>query len=143
MNHSRWVYRIDINIEAQTNNLQYFADFVTLVQAEKYDKCCSSKSPLQALQRFFFVDAIHCKFLFIFVTFILVNFPLNYILNSYLVYCYTNITHCIYIFAFNPDILSFFTKELECKILVKIPDSVLDSALALQGKEGDIVREKL
>ena len=39
--------------------------------------------------------------------------------------------------------LSFFTKELECKILVKIPDSVLDSALALQGKEGDVVREKL
>ena len=32
---------------------------------------------------------------------------------------------------------------LECKILVKIPDSVLDSVLALQGKEGDIVREKL
>ena len=39
--------------------------------------------------------------------------------------------------------LSFFTKELECKILVKIPDSMLDSALALQGKEGVIVREKL
>ena len=64
-------------------------------------------------------------------------------MNSYLVYCYTNITHRIYIFTFNSDILSFFTKELECKILVKIPDSVLDSALTLQGKEGDIVREKL
>ena len=45
--------------------------------------------------------------------------------------------------TFNSDILSFFTKELGYKILVKIPDSVLDSALALQGKEGDIVREKL
>ena len=33
--------------------------------------------------------------------------------------------------------------HLECKILVNIPDSVLDSALALGGKEGDIVREKL
>ena len=33
--------------------------------------------------------------------------------------------------------------HLECKILVKIPDSVLDSALALRGKEGDIMREKL
>ena len=33
--------------------------------------------------------------------------------------------------------------HLECKILVKIPDSVLDSALALWEKEGDIVREKL
>ena len=32
--------------------------------------------------------------------------------------------------------------HLKCKILVKIPDSVLDSALALRGKEGDIVREK-
>ena len=31
---------------------------------------------------------------------------------------------------------------LECKILVKIPDSVLDSALALWGKEEDIVRRK-
>ena len=31
--------------------------------------------------------------------------------------------------------------HLECKILVKIPDSVLDSALALRRKEGDIVRE--
>ena len=27
--------------------------------------------------------------------------------------------------------------HLECKILVKIPDSLLDSALALQGNEGD------
>ena len=34
-------------------------------------------------------------------------------------------------------------EELGYKILVKIPDSVLDSALALRGKEGDIVREKL
>ena len=34
-------------------------------------------------------------------------------------------------------------KELECKILVKIPDSMLDSALALRGKEGNIMREKL
>ena len=31
--------------------------------------------------------------------------------------------------------------HIECKILVKIPDSVLDSPLALRGKEGDIVRE--
>ena len=33
--------------------------------------------------------------------------------------------------------------HLKYKILVKIPDSVLDSALALRRKEGDIVREKL
>ena len=33
--------------------------------------------------------------------------------------------------------------HLECKILVKLPDSVLDSAVALRRKEGDIVREKL
>ena len=33
--------------------------------------------------------------------------------------------------------------QLECEILVKIPDSVLDSALAPPGKEGDILREKL
>ena len=37
--------------------------------------------------------------------------------------------------------LTYF--HLECKILVKIPDSVLDSALALRGKEGDIVRVKI
>ena len=58
-------------------------------------------------------------------------------------YCCTSSIHCIYIFTFNSDILSFLTKELGCKILVKIPDSVLDSALALRGKECDIVREKL
>ena len=32
---------------------------------------------------------------------------------------------------------------LKCEILVKTPDSVLDSALALRGKEGDVMREKL
>ena len=32
---------------------------------------------------------------------------------------------------------------LVSKILIKIPDSLLDSALALQGKEGNKVREKL
>ena len=32
--------------------------------------------------------------------------------------------------------------HLECKILVKISDSVLDSALVLREKEADIVREK-
>ena len=31
---------------------------------------------------------------------------------------------------------------MECNILLKILDSVLDSALALRGKEGDIVRKK-
>ena len=33
--------------------------------------------------------------------------------------------------------------HLECKTLVKIPVSVLDSTLALCGKKGDIVTEKL
>ena len=33
--------------------------------------------------------------------------------------------------------------HLECKILVKIPNSVLNSALALPGEEADLVREKL
>ena len=33
--------------------------------------------------------------------------------------------------------------HFECEILGKIPDSVLASALALRGKEEDIVREKL
>ena len=35
-------------------------------------------------------------------------------------------------------ILIYF--HLECKISVKSPDSILDSALALRGKEGHIVR---
>ena len=39
--------------------------------------------------------------------------------------------------------LSLIYFHLKCKILVKIPDSVLDSALALRGIKGDIVREKL
>ena len=33
--------------------------------------------------------------------------------------------------------------HLEYKRLVKIPDSVLDSPLPLQEKEGDVVRERL
>ena len=33
--------------------------------------------------------------------------------------------------------------NLQCKILVNIPGSGLDSALALREKEGDIVRETL
>ena len=44
-------------------------------------------------------------------------------------------------FIYLPLTLTYF--YLEYKILVKILDSVLDSALALRGKEGDIVREKL
>ena len=43
---------------------------------------------------------------------------------------------------FNSDILSLFTTELKDEILVKIPGSVLDFALALRGKEGGIVRGK-
>ena len=39
--------------------------------------------------------------------------------------------------------LTLICFHLEYKILGKTPDSVFDSALALQGKEGDIVREKL
>ena len=38
--------------------------------------------------------------------------------------------------------LTVINFNLECKILVKIPDSVLDSAVALRGKEEDIVRKK-
>ena len=80
----------------------------------------------------------------IFVSFIrvvLIESTLTYFcftLNSYLVCCYASSRDCIYLFTFNSDILPF-----ECKILIKIPDSVLDSALALRGKEGDIAREKL
>ena len=73
---------------------------------------------------------------------LLVESTLNYfrfILSRYLVYCYTSSTHCIYMFTFNSDILSFFAKELKCKILVKIHDSVLDSALALWGKRISLV----
>ena len=38
---------------------------------------------------------------------------------------------------------SLFYFHLEYKTLAKIPDSLLDSALALREKEDDIVREKL
>ena len=99
--------------------------------------------------KLFFVDAINWHFLFIFVSVIsssklLVESTLNYfcfILNMYFVYYYRSSTHCIYISTFNSDILSFFTKELDCRILVRILDSVLDSALAHSGNEGDIVRK--
>ena len=45
--------------------------------------------------------------------------------------------------AFTYLFLTLIYFHLVCKILVKIPDSLLDSALALRGKEGDIVRGKL
>ena len=45
--------------------------------------------------------------------------------------------------AFTYSLLTLIYFHLEYKILVKIPDSLLDSALALRRKEGDIVREKL
>ena len=45
--------------------------------------------------------------------------------------------------AFTYLLLTLIYFHLECKILVKIPDSVLDSALALRRKEGGILREKL
>ena len=35
-------------------------------------------------------------------------------------------------------LLTLIYFDLECKIIVKIADSLLDSALALRGKEGDI-----
>ena len=45
--------------------------------------------------------------------------------------------------AFTYLLLTLMYFHLEYKMLVKTPDSLLDSALALRGKEGDIVREKL
>ena len=44
--------------------------------------------------------------------------------------------------AFTSVSLTLIYFHLKCKILAKTPDSVLDSAIALRGKEGDIVREK-
>ena len=45
--------------------------------------------------------------------------------------------------AFTYLLLTLIYFHLEYKMLVKISDSLLDSALALRGKGGDIVREKL
>ena len=45
--------------------------------------------------------------------------------------------------AFTDLLLTLIYFHLECKILLQIPDLLLDSALALWGKEGDIVRGKL
>ena len=45
--------------------------------------------------------------------------------------------------AFTYLLLTLIYFHLECKLLVKIPDSVLDSTLELRVQEGDIVREKL
>ena len=45
--------------------------------------------------------------------------------------------------AFTYLLLTLIYFHMECEIIVKIPDSLLDSALALRGKEGDIVRVKL
>ena len=45
--------------------------------------------------------------------------------------------------AFTYLLLTLTYLHLESKIVVKIPDSLLDFALALRGKEGDTVRGKL
>ena len=45
--------------------------------------------------------------------------------------------------AFTYLCLTLIYFHLECKVSVEIPESALDSALALRGKERDIVREKL
>ena len=45
--------------------------------------------------------------------------------------------------AFTYLLLTLIYFHSECKILVKIPDSLLDSALALREKEGNIVMGKL
>ena len=45
--------------------------------------------------------------------------------------------------AFTYYRLTLIYFHLKCKILAKVPHSVLDSAVALRGKGGDIVREKL
>ena len=42
--------------------------------------------------------------------------------------------------AFTYLLLTLIYFHVECKILVKIPDSLLGFALALPGKEGNIVR---
>ena len=57
-------------------------------------------------------------------------------LNNYLVYCYV-VQYTLVHMAFTCLRLTLIYFHLECKIFVKIPDSVLESALALQGKEGD------
>ena len=44
--------------------------------------------------------------------------------------------------AFTYLLLTLIYFHLESKMLVKIPDSLLASALALRGKEDDIVRGK-
>ena len=45
--------------------------------------------------------------------------------------------------AFTYLLLPLIYFDLECKILVKIPESLLGSALPLRGKEGNVVRGKL
>ena len=45
--------------------------------------------------------------------------------------------------AFTYILLTLMYYDLECKILVKIPGSLLDYAIALPGKEDDIVRRTL
>ena len=49
----------------------------------------------------------------------------------------------VVLIAFTYLRLTLIYFHLECKIFVKISNSVLDSARALWEKKGDIVREKL
>ena len=78
-------------------------------------------------------------YLFLFAS--LVESTIIYFVLSWIVIYFTVIQVVHIAFTYLRLTLKYF--DLECKILVKIPDSVLYSALALRGKEEDLGSEKL
>ena len=152
-----YVYRIDMNIErlmpcSDKHNLHLknilssnnkSKQQSTFKSKQKYDKLslqvqCPVQSDLKPSLSCFLLmlltESLYIYFCQLHQSSIqlLVERALTYfffILNSCLVYCYTSSTHCIYVFTFNSDILSFGMQNIS-------KDSY--SAPALRGKEGDI-----
>ena len=117
-----YVYHIDMNIEqlmpcSNKHNL-HLKNIVSRKNKSKEKSTFKSKKKSMARCRCKYnaLDNMIFSYLslscFLLMLRVVVNFEstltyFSFILNSYLVYCYTSSTHCFYVFTFNSDILSF------------------------------------
>ena len=121
-----YIYRIDMNIErfmpcSKKHNL-HFKNILSSNNKSKQQSTLKSKQHSMTNSRCKYIALYNLIFSYLYVDFYLRSFSLKvclnllfestltyffFILNSYLVYCYASSTHCIYVFPFNSDILSF------------------------------------
>ena len=108
-----YVYRIDMNIErlmpcSKKHNLH----LINIISSNsKFKQQSTFRSKQQGTQVQCPVQSdlqlsLSCFYWCFYLTFCIFR-VFFFVLNSYLVYCYVSSTHCIYVFTFNSDILSF------------------------------------